>query len=184
MGLKEHQEVLGFIRDLQNKIIELEKRVQVLEGSKHKSTSVDLTTFPTPDCEIQPWITTLQLEQDQLTMVFTHGYIQGMTMILCEYIEQHNPSPIKPNPSKKSTFYVYKDQKWQVLDTTTLEQIIDIVQSKLFKVFKTWKDSNPKYLSDEFNDIYSKYHQNVMGTKSPKAATIQRIKTSLYTNLI
>ena len=70
------------------------------------------------------------------------------------------------------------------MDNNHFGVFIDIQQSKLLKLFKQWKLDNPKYQTDEYSDILSKYLQNILGTKYPKMETIQRIRTSVYTSLL
>jgi hypothetical protein len=70
------------------------------------------------------------------------------------------------------------------MENKQFETFIDIQQSKLLKIFKQWKLDNPKYLSDEYSEILSKYHQNILGTKIPKITTIQRIRNTVYNSLL
>ena len=61
---------------------------------------------------------------------------------------------------------------------------IDLIQSKLFKLFKKWKETNPKYLQEDYSELLSKYNQHILGTKYPKMNTVQRIFTAVYTSLL
>ena len=70
------------------------------------------------------------------------------------------------------------------MDNKYFAMFIDIQQSKLLKLFKQWKIDNPKYETDEYSDILSKYLQNILGTKFSKMETVQRIRTSVYTSLL
>jgi len=175
-----NEELHNIITSLRTKIQGLEKRIELLEGHKIKPITVDISSFPNPEVEFINWIKSLVLTQDNLSLVFAQGYIQGVSMILCEFIEQDTSCPIKPNTGKKNQFYVFHNQKWQQLDNDTFDKARLIIESKLFKLFKVWKDNNPKYLTDEYCDIYSKYHHNVMGSKLTKSAILHRVRIALY----
>tara|TARA_B100001758_G_scaffold247855_1_gene267813 strand:- start:8728 stop:9240 length:513 start_codon:yes stop_codon:yes gene_type:complete len=169
-----------------DKINELENRISLLENknSKQKQNNVDISTFYTPNIIFMEWLKQLQPTLDQLDIIFTQGYIQGMSIIICELIERSNEPPILLNHSKKNQFYIYLNDKWCLFDNKLFESLINVIQSKILKLFKEWKDNNPKYLTDEYSDILSKYHQNVLGTKTPKLSTLQRIRTSIYSSLL
>ena len=70
------------------------------------------------------------------------------------------------------------------MDKKKFETCVYIQQFKLLKIFKQWKEDNPKYLTDEYSEILSKYHQNILGTKYPKITTIQRIRNTVYNSLL
>lgn len=171
---------------LLEKINELENRINLLENknSKQKQNNVDISTFYTPNIIFMEWLKQLQPTLEHLDIIFTQGYIQGMSIIICELIERSTEPPILLNHSKKNQFYIYLNDKWSIFDNKLFESLINVIQSKILKLFKEWKDNNPKYLTDEYSDILSKYHQNVLGTKIPKLSTLQRIRTSIYSSLL
>ena len=61
---------------------------------------------------------------------------------------------------------------------------VDVIQFKLFKLFKEWKQENPKYALDEYSEILSKYNENILGTKFSKVTTVERIKLAVYRSLL
>jgi len=171
---------------LLEKINSLEERVAALESknSKQKNGISTIINYHTPTINYLEWIKTLDPTQENMELIFSHGYIQGMSMMLCSLIEQSTDPPFILNRSKKNQILIYIDAKWSQMDNKQFETFIDIQQFKLLKLFKQWKQDNPKYLSDEYSEILSKYHQNILGTKLPKITTIQRIRNTVYNSLL
>lgn len=171
---------------LLKRIETLEAKVTALESkdTKYKVNTVNVSNFHTPSTKYQEWIHTLEPTQEHMEFLFTQGYIQGMSMLVCSLIEQSTEPPIIMNRSKKNQMYIYLEEKWILMDNKYFAMFIDIQQSKLLKLFKQWKIDNPKYETDEYSDILSKYLQNILGTKFPKMETVQRIRTSVYTSLL
>lgn len=176
------------IQMLLEKINALEDRIKVLEANEptksQKSSSLQLSTLYTPTLQYLEWIKTLEPSHDHMESVFSQGFIQGISIIICELIEQSIQPPIHINKNKKNQFYIYQNDKWCQLEKKQFETFIDIIQFKLFKLFKQWKEDNPKYLLDDYSDILSKYSQHILGTKIPKMTTIQRIYSSVYNSLL
>tara|TARA_B100000902_G_C27065487_1_gene791312 strand:+ start:228 stop:773 length:546 start_codon:yes stop_codon:yes gene_type:complete len=164
----------------------LESKVAVLEAKdvKQKTNTVNVSTFHTPSIKYLQWIPTLEPSQEHMEFLFTQGYIQGISMLVCSLIEQSTEPPIIMNRSKKNQIYIYVEDKWILMDNNHFGKFIDIQQSKLLKLFKQWKLDNPKYQTEEYSDILSKYLQNILGTKYPKMETIQRIRTTVYSSLL
>lgn len=172
---------------LLEKITTLEKRISVLESNDvkyHKTSAPIVASFHTPQIQFIDWIKTLDPTQQHLEIVLSQGYIQGVSIIVCELIEQSVEPPIVINRSKKNQIYSYDTSKWSIIDNKQFETFVDVIQSKLLKLFKKWKDANPKYGLEEYSELLSKYHQNILGTKYPKITTLQRIKTSVYNSLL
>jgi len=174
------------IEILLDKINSLEERVAILESKtpKHKNGIPTIMNFHTPTINYSDWIKTLEPTQENMESIFSHGYIQGMSMMLCSLIEQSTEPPFILNRNKKNQMLIYIDGKWIQMDNKEFETCVDIQQSKLLKIFKQWKEDNPKYLTDEYSEILSKYHQNILGTKYPKITTIQRIRNTVYNSLL
>ena len=171
---------------LLEKIQSLEERVAALESKnpKQKNGIPSIINFHTPTINYSEWIKILEPTQENMELIFSHGYIQGMSMMLCSLIEQSTDPPFILNRSKKNQILIYIDGKWIQMDNKEFETCVDIQQFKLLKIFKQWKEDNPKYLTDEYSEILSKYHQNILGTKYPKITTIQRIRNTVYNSLL
>ena len=172
---------------LLDKIKALENRISILESSEvksYKASAPIVASFHTPQIHFIEWVKALEPTQQHLEIVLSQGYIQGMSIILCELIEQCVEPPILVSRTKKNQVYIYETNKWSIIDTKQLETFVDVIQSKLFKLFKIWKEANPKYALEEYSELLSKYHQHILGTKLPKITTLQRIKTSVYTSLL
>lgn len=178
------ENLLDVVTKLQQQITLLEQRIEKLEKNKPKQQSNNSIVFNKPSMECIEWIKSLELTQDHLTLLFAQGYIQGMTMILCEMIEQCENPPIIGCSDKKKQFFTYINEKWQITDNKTFDTIRLALEFKIMKLFKTWKEENPKYLTDAYCEIYAKYYQNVMGTKLNKSAIIVKLKSSLYNALL
>jgi hypothetical protein len=172
---------------LLDRIATLEARVTILESNEvkyHKHPSPIIPLFHIPHIPFIDWVKTLEPTQQHLDIVLSQGYIQGVSIILCELIEQSVEPPIVINRSKKNQIYIYETSKWSIVENKQFETFVDVIQSKLFKLFKKWKEDNPKYALEEYSELLSKYHQNILGTKNPKITTLQRIKTSVYSSLL
>ena len=173
---------------LLEKIVALENRITVLESNqtKQKTNAQVIPTFYTPTLKYMEWIKSLTVTQEHMETVFSQGYIQGMSFIICSLIEQTlgGPPILLNQNNKKNHIYIYLEDKWNQIETKQLETLVDVVQSNLLKLFKQWKIDNPKYLTDQYSEILSKYHQNILGTKNPKLSTIQRIQTNLCRSLL
>ena len=175
---------------LLEKIVALENRISVLESNqtKQKTNTQTIPSLYTPTLKYMEWIKSLNVTQEHMDTVFSQGYIQGMSFIICSLIEQTLGGPpivLKPNNNnKKNNIYIYVEDKWTQMESKQLETLVDVVQSKLLKLFKQWKVDNPKYLTEPYSEILSKYHQNILGTKTPKITTIQRIQTTLCRSLL
>ncbi|OUV83339.1 MAG: hypothetical protein CBC91_00610 [Rickettsiales bacterium TMED131] len=171
---------------LLKKLTDLEERVAILESknSKHKVNMATHITYHNPSINYSDWIKTLEPTQENMEQIFSQGYIQGMSIMLCSLIEQSTDPPIVFNPNKKYQLFIYVDGKWTQMENKDFELCIDIQQSKILKIFKQWKEENPKYLTDEYSEILSKYHQNILGTKYPKITTVQKIRNTVYNSLL
>tara|TARA_A100001015_G_C14954458_1_gene698150 strand:- start:923 stop:1471 length:549 start_codon:yes stop_codon:yes gene_type:complete len=172
---------------LMEKIEALENRIKLLESNEvksHKPSTSIVASFYTPQIHFIDWVKSLEPTQQHLDIVLSQGYIQGVSVILCELIEQSTEPPILVSGTKKNQVYIYETSKWSIIDNKQFETFVDVIQSKLLKLFKKWKEDNPKYALEEYSELLSKYHQNILGTKYPKITTLQRIKTSVYTSLL
>jgi hypothetical protein len=174
------------IEILMEKIKSLEERVVLLESKnpKYKSSISSITNFHTPTINYSEWIKICEPTQENMEAIFSHGYIQGMSIMICSLIEQFTDPPFILNRNKKNQILIYVDGKWIQMDNKQFETFVDIQQFKLLKIFKQWKADNPKYLTDQYSEILSKYLQNILGTKYPKITTIQRIRNTVYTSLL
>ncbi len=172
---------------LLEKITTLEKRISVLESNDvkyHKTSAPIVASFHTPQIHFIDWIKTLDPTQQHLEIVLSQGYIQGVSIIVCELIEQSTEPPILVSKTKKNQVYIYELGRWSIIENKQFETFVNVIQSKLFKLFKKWKDDNPKYALEEYSELLSKYNQHILGTKHPKLTTLQRIKTSVYNSLL
>ena len=86
---------------LLKRIESLESKVAILEAkdTKHKNTTVNVSSFHIPSINYLQWINTLEPTQEHMEYLFIQGYIQGVSMLICNLIEHSTEPPIIMNRS-------------------------------------------------------------------------------------
>ena len=61
------------------------------------------------------WVKSLEPTQQHLDIVLSQGYIQGVSVILCELIEQSTEPPILVSGTKKNQVYIYETSRYFIM---------------------------------------------------------------------
>jgi len=204
INLASHQENVGHLTEtpslidmwlgmkvLINKNNRLEKEVQKLRSwartQKKKLSVIDwLNENCTPSILYYDWVTNINLDKDDLEMIFEHNFVGGMFHILCRQLPKNNEIslPIKAFGQKLNTLFIYEDGKWSVMDRDVFKKLVGVLHSKLHKAFNAYNKKNEKMINNfSNNDKWYKNISKVMGGPLPYDSSVGKINFKVYNYL-
>ena len=129
------------------------------------------------------WKEFLQINDDDLHLIFNHGFILGIFYILQNNLSLNNQDilPIRGFDQKPNVLFVCNNKKWRMIDNKEFKNLISEIQKKIMEHFKIWMDRNQKMINNTDNN--DEWHNNlikVMGGKYPYEEAVRRINSKLY----
>ena len=149
---------------LENELNDLKKWVQTKKKKFAVLDWLNETYFPSKD--IDKWIKSIDVKRNHLEYLFKNSYTEGILNIMKEYLplSEENYLPLKSFDQKDNTIFIYKNDKWIVLEYLEFEKIIQLISKKIIYEFKKWQDENEdKLYTDDFSVIYIQNVKKIMG---------------------
>ena len=155
------------------------KRVNVLEWlTENKQLPLDFDA----------WLKTLHATPELLEYVFENNYITGAIKLLKNYLDTsiNSDFPIKAFTQNKSCFYIFNDNKWQIMNDRTFCRLIANVNKHLFTEFRQWEIKHKAKMTRDssfYQNTYVKNMKTLLGDNKPDEYIHKKIRTQLYTHL-
>lgn len=167
----------------------LEKEIKNLKSwvnkQKKKLCLIDwLNEKYNPATDYLTWARGVELNEEDLYMVFEHNFVGGVMHILTRLLYNNNASPIKAFDQKLNTLFVYFDGKWGIVDNDNFKILIRIIHRKLYTQLNLYNKKNEHCVNDiSNNDAWYKNVSNVMGGNLNYDTSIKKIRLKLYNQL-
>ena len=186
------------VYQLQRNVKQLTKRVEKLEDENiilkkwisrvKKKVSVQqwLTDNRKPSTNYTIWRKDIKPSQNDLENVFKHGLATGSYYTIQRHLplRQHQSFPIVGFKQRSMVFYIYHENKWQVIEMDKLSELIHDIHSKLFRCFLEWEKANPEIAAPTANEsnmlLYNKKLSKVLLLPEKKDAIIKKIRNRLF----
>ena len=141
---------------------ELNKKIDMLiEQPTHITNNIhnktihnqfNLNVFLQEKCKdalnMREFIDTLQINTDSVEYTGTHGYVNGITKIFMDGLNQLeiHERPIHCTDLKRETFYIKEENKWEkdTENNTRFKQALDTVVNRNMAQVRHWEDENPR----------------------------------------
>jgi hypothetical protein len=185
------RELYVMIQEFGKKYEEINEKLDYLtkyvETKKKQLSIVDwLNTNIKCDIEFHKWMENIDFCDEYLNYVFQSNLIDGISYIFQDVIAKYEDSslPIRAFDQKDSTFFIYIENEWIIMNKETFEGMIYFMKKNLLKLFKIWQDKNESKLkTDSFSSIYMQNVHKLMGGKIPFEKQYLLIKSKLYKHL-
>lgn len=165
---------------LENELNELKKWVQAKKKKFAVLDWLNETYFPNNNIDV--WLKDININRSHLEYLFKNNYTEGILNVMRDYLplSEENYLPLKSFDQKDNTIFVYKNNKWIVLEYLEFEKIIQLISKKIIGEFKKWQDENEdKLYSDDFSTIYIENVKKIMGGKH----TVDQQNNIIHKNL-
>ena len=189
--------------DLQNKIIEMASQTNTMTNShnnSHNTTNIgknfNLNFFLNETCKnamnISEFVSSIQMNLDDLENTGRKGYIEGITNIIVKNLnnlEQHM-RPLHCCDCKREVLYIKDNNEWtkEANNKPILTKTIKTIANENIKQINKWRDLNPDcvYSDSKKNDLYLKIVSNSMNglTKEESEQNINKIITNVAKKVV
>jgi|TARA_Y100000992_G_scaffold301030_1_gene270959 hypothetical protein len=162
---------------------EIESLKQFINKTKKKLNIIDwLNENYQKSITFDSFIKTIKVQRKHLEYIFKYDFIDGLMLIFQEILPLSGDLPIRCFDQKPDTFFIVKNDNWIVMTGIEYEEMLDIINRRIIVEFGEWQEENyEKIIKDEnFNNIYEEYIIKVLGKKTSKEITYNRIKKKLY----
>jgi len=147
------------------------------------------------------FINTINIDREELEIIFKHDYVDGFIQILINYIEKYKYNsrqeydevnnnsniydlPIKCFNHKEGEIYIYSnhDSKWCIMNDDNISYMIKYFNKRLMNNFVIWKNDNSDKIEkdDNFCQTYIRNMKKVMANNFVKKNVNLLIKNKLY----
>lgn len=191
-ALPSQQVMYNALIDLTGKYSLLEKKVDELmkwtESQKRKLNILDWLNEKYPNALVfSEWLLGgVQVERNQLEVVFKSDYINGMVKLIEYNLLADNLSSLRAFDQKENILFIFcrddnNGKKWKVMDTQEFITLINVMNKKLMGEFITWqKENKERMYEEEFSTIYASNVQKLMCASLSQEQIHSRIKRELY----
>ena len=185
--LSEVTEILGELMEKVNKlereneefrkyIVKQKKKCNILEWlQENKKCTIYFDAF----------LEKITLTERDLVCVFeSNNTSDGLTNLILKYfpIENKSEFPIISFSQNKNCFYIFKNDKWNLMKEKEFKSFINKFNSQLLKLFKIWFDNNKKNLfrSEDSHEEYFKNLEKIIGKSNQMNENQRKIKQNIY----
>jgi hypothetical protein len=145
----ELQEIKTLLADNPMQITNVNNNIQ---NKTINNTQFNLNVFLQEKCKdalnMNDFIDTLQINTDSVEYTGTHGYVNGITKIFMDGLNQLDTykRPIHCTDLKRETLYIKEEDKWEkdTEDKTKFKQALDTVVNRNMAQVRHWEDANPR----------------------------------------
>ena len=123
-----------------------------IQNKTINNTQFNLNVFLQEKCKdalnMNEFIDTLQINTDSVEYTGTHGYVNGITKIFMDGLNQLDTykRPIHCTDLKRETLYIKEEDKWEkdTENNTRFKQALDTVVNRNMAQVRHWEDENPR----------------------------------------
>jgi hypothetical protein len=116
------------------------------------NTQFNLNVFLQEKCKdalnMNEFIDTLRIDTDSVAYTGTHGYVNGITKIFMDGLNQLDTykRPIHCTDLKRETLYIKDEDKWEkdTENKTLFKKALDTVVNRNMAQVRQWEDANPR----------------------------------------
>ena len=131
------------------------------------------------------YMSDLIITRKELEIVFKLDLIDGIGVILENYIKKHSNTkeiPFQSFDQKDNIIYVYSENmQWEVMCKENFNNIIFSISKQILKEFGKWKqDNEDKLCRDDFSTIFIQNTKKVIGGDIPLEKQQNKIHKNFY----
>ena len=171
-------------RELEEKIAGLEKWANIRKKRLHVKDWLDENYKDVASFDIL--IDELRVTKNHFEIVCEYDYVEGITMILKEYLPLENEAdlPIKAFDQKDNVLFIKNNDGWETMSSNELNQVITGIAKKIMDHFVQWQETNKdKTEQDRYQDLYVDRLQKVIGGNFKKDQIFTKIRRNIYKHL-
>lgn len=186
-------ELWNLVKDLTFKVEsqsrEITKLKQHIQVQKRKVNITEwLTDNIDPVCDFSTFIREIQLNEYQYNDIILYDNIRnGITSFLKEHVfvdSKRRSLPIQCFKQFYNTFFIYKNEKWEKMNSDEMLLLCNSLDTKIFGVFQTWKQANQTKI-DRCSKTNEYYMQIMSKLTAPYKGDnhdnhVRKIRSSLY----
>jgi len=173
---------------------QIEKMSSWINNNRKKINVLDWLNTNHTDCiDYNEWLNGLIISENDMELIFNHGFIEGMKYIInkicsndnCNtHIEHKNGLPIKAFEQKEGTLFIYTNENWEIMSSSLFELLFNTITKGLTKQLKFWQDKNKHRLyQNGFTEIYIENVKKITGGDLSRDQQYHRVKQYLYNHL-
>jgi hypothetical protein len=148
--LKEIKQILAEQPQITN--VNTINNIQHNNKTINNNTQFNLNVFLQEKCKdalnMNEFIDTLQINAESVEYTGTHGYVNGITKIFMDGLNQLDTykRPIHCTDLKRETFYIKEEDKWEkdTENNTRFKQALDTVVNRNMAQVRQWEEENPR----------------------------------------
>lgn len=153
------QQQYHLIQHLMLQVTQMQKKITRLEQNnitKKKKMIVEYlnsASFYKPIVTFDAWISSLQVNFDNLNYVFEYDIINGIQNILCEAF--YDQMPMVSFLQKDGTLYIYEknpsdesQKHWRMMSNDEFEKMVRRLSHKMLQQFLKWQIENEEVLNN------------------------------------
>lgn len=174
-----------------------DKLKKFVEINKKKIDIIEYlnTNFDTAKFDFIDFTNSINIDFQQLDILFQKDYVEGIFQIIIDNINNNNNLPIKAYNHKDGILYIYVKEpesiqsqnisyKWIIMEQSHLDAFIKYFNKKLLNLFLEWKIRSEKTMDRElFGEAYIINMKKVIGANFEKKNKEIMIKNKLYKHL-
>jgi len=193
----QEQEDTPSVRDMYTALLELTEKYSQLEKKfvdlskyatikKQKINLIDWlnTTYNSRATDYQTWFSAIQVQCEDLDVLFKADYVGGVVTILQKLLPLEDETrPLRAFAGKENVFYVYRqtENRWENIESETFTKLMHLFDKQFMVAFVQWQNENKYRMHlDDFSEIYAKNVKKIMGGNNTREQLYSRIKRELY----
>jgi len=146
----ELQEIKNILSEQPAQVTNIQNNIQ--NNNNKTINNFNLTVFLQETCKdalnMSQFINTLQINPQSVEYTGTHGYVNGITKIFMDGLNQLDihERPIHCTDLKRETLYIKEDNKWEkdTEDKTKFRHALATVVDRNVAQVKHWEEENPR----------------------------------------
>lgn len=168
---------------------QIEKMSSWINNNRKKINVLDwLNANHNGSIDFNVWLSELIISEDDMELVFKHGFIEGMKYIINRLCLNDNTReeclPIKAFEQKEGTLFIYINENWEIMSSCMFELFFNTITKGLTKQLKLWQDKNKHRLyQNGFTEIYIENVKKITGGDLSREQQYHKIKQHLYNHI-
>jgi hypothetical protein len=171
---------------------QIEKMSSWINNNRKKINVLDwLNTNHTNSIDFNKWLNELNISEEDMELVFKHGFIEGMKYIInhiCLNDTNDNAReewlPIKAFEQKEGTLFIYINENWEIMSSSMFELFFNTITKGLTTQLKLWQDKNKYRLyQNGFTETYIENVKKITGGDLSREQQYHKVKQYLYNHI-
>lgn len=168
---------------------QIEKMSSWINNNKKKINVLEwLNTNHSDSIDFNRWLNELIISEEDMELVFKHGFIEGMKYIIYRICLNDNTReeclPIKAFEQKEGTLFIYLNENWEIMSSSMFELFFNTITKGLTKQLKLWQDKNKHRLyQNGFTETYIENVKKITGGDLSREQQYHKVKQYLYNHI-